>query len=99
MLAKIHKTHDGKIVVAVCDSLLFGKKFVEANLQLDLTTDFYNGEELEDDEIGDLIRNAYSVNLVGEQSVALGIKEGVIEEKNVIKVQGVPHAEAIVIVE
>jgi len=99
MLVKIHKTVDGKIVVAVCDTVLFGKKFVEGNRQLDLTNDFYKGDELEEDEIGDLIRNAYSINLVGEQSVALGIKEGVIEEENIIRVQGIPHAESVNVIE
>lgn len=95
MLAKIHKTPEGRIIVAVCDTELIGKKFSDGDVQLDLTTGFYQCEELEEEEIGDLVRNAYIVNLVGEKSVALGLKEGVIEESNIIRIQNIPHAESV----
>ena len=92
---KIHK-RDGSIIAAVCDSELVGKKFEEGNLQLDLTGDFYKGEEKNEQEAGDIIRNAGHVNLVGEKSVKLGIQEGIIDEQNVKTVQGIPHAQAAV---
>ena len=96
MIAKTHKK-DEKILVAVCDDKLLGKKFEEGNLQLDLTTDFYNGERLSAQEVGDLVRNADCVNLVGEEAVKLGLEEGVIEEKHIIKINGIPHAQATII--
>lgn len=96
VLVKIHKK-DGKILAAVCDSELVGKKFEEGPAQLDLTNDFFKGEEHDDAEAGDLIRNADHVNLVGEKSIKLGIHEGVIDAAIVKKVHGVPHAQAIIV--
>ncbi len=40
MIVNIHKTSDGRRIIAVCDSELIGKKFEEHNLQLDLTSNF-----------------------------------------------------------
>jgi len=96
MIAKAHKNPDGKIVVAVCDSELLGKKYEEDNKQLDLTSSFYKGDEMEDVAVGDLMRNSDSVNLVGEKAVNLGIQEGVIDEEHVKKISGIPYAQAVV---
>lgn len=97
MIAKLHKSKDNRVVVAVCDSELLGKKFEEGNKQLDMTSDFFNGEEKDDLAIGDLIRNADSVNLVGEKAVKLGIDDGVVEEGHVKKIAGIPYAQAVVV--
>ena len=96
MISKLHKSKDNRIVAAVCDSELLGKKIEEGNKQLDMTSDFYNGKETDDISAGDLIRNADSVNLVGEKAVRLGISEGVIDKSHVKKIAGVPYAQAAV---
>ena len=92
LLAKVHKK-DKKTIVAVCDSELIGKVFDENKVQLDLRGDFYKGEEKSQEEIGDLMRNADGVNLVGEKAIELGLSEGVIEKSQVVKVKGIPHAQ------
>ncbi len=96
MIAKPHKNQQNKIVVAVCDSELLGKKYEEGGKQLDLTSDFYKGDEMEDVAVGDLMRNADSVNLVGEKAVSLGIQEGIIDKEHVNKIAGIPYAQAVV---
>ncbi|MBW2986472.1 DUF424 family protein [Candidatus Woesearchaeota archaeon] len=95
MIVKVHK-RNGKTLVAVCDTDLIGKKFEEGELQLDLTSDFYAGEELDEKAAGDLIRNAYMINLVGENAVKLGMDEGIIEKDHIIKIAGIPHAQAVI---
>lgn len=94
MIVKVHK-REGRTVVAVCDSDLIGKKFEEGDRQLDLTSDFYAGEERDEKEVGDLIRNADIVNLVGEEAVRLGLEEEVITQDQIIKIDGVPHAQSV----
>lgn len=96
MILKQHKK-DGKILAAVCDSELLGQKFEEENKQLDLTSDFYKGEEKDDRAIGDAIRNADSINLAGEKAIKLGINEGIIDEGHVKKIAGIPYAQAVVV--
>lgn len=97
MIVKQHKTRDGRLLLAVCDSELKGKKFNEGEVQLDLSGDFYDGEEMSDEEILELFKIVYIVNLVGEKAVGLGIKAGIIDKENVIGVEGVPHAQGIVV--
>ena len=97
MLVKIHKNPDGKTTVAVCDTELFGQKYEEGDLILDLTSEFYKGEERDAKEIGDILRNADCVNLVGEKAVKIGIEEDVIDEENVRKIDGIPYAQATII--
>ncbi|RLE46934.1 DUF424 domain-containing protein [Candidatus Woesearchaeota archaeon] len=98
LIVKVHHK-DSRTVVAVCDSDLVGRVFEENNVVLDLSGDFFNGEVLEKQEVGDLIRNADSVNLVGKEAVKLGISEGIIEEENIKVVDGVPHAQAVILQE
>jgi hypothetical protein len=96
MLVKIHKNIDGKVIAAICDEALIGKRIEEGDMQLDLSSDFYNGEERPMSEIADIMRNAYIVNLVGEKSISLGLKEEVISRENIRNIKGVPFAQAIV---
>ncbi len=95
MIVKIHK-RENRTVVAVCDSDLVGRKFEEGERQLDLTGDFYKGEERDDKEVGDIIRNADIVNLVGPNAVKIGLQEEVITQDHVITIAGIPHAQAVI---
>ena len=97
MIVKQHKTADGRVVLAVCDSELIGKKFVEGDLQLDLNSDFYKGEEMKEERILELFKVVSIINLVGEKSVKLGIKAGIVDKDRVIKIKAIPHAEAVIV--
>ncbi len=96
MLVKIHKK-ESRTIIAVCDKKLIGQLLEENGKQLDLRGEFYNGEERETEEIGDLIRNSDGVNLVGEEAIKLGLQEEVIDKEHVITIKGIPHAQAILI--
>ena len=96
MKVRVHKRGD-KTIVVVCDEFLLGQKFEENGRQLDLTGDFYGGESMSNVEAGDMMRNADIVNLVGEESVKIGLDEGIIEESQIIKIKGIPHAQAIIL--
>ena len=95
MIVNIHKTQDGKKIVVICDDELIGKKFEEKNIQLDLNSNFYKGEKKSEKEIRKMFDDAYIVNMVGNESVNLGKKTGIVLEDKVIYVQKVPHAQAI----
>ena len=98
LIVKIHRKNQ-KTIIAVCDSSLLGKKIEDNANVLDLSCEFYNGEECDERIIGDLIRNADGVNLVGINAIKLGIQEGVIEKEQVKKVKDIPYAQAILIQE
>ena len=97
MIVKKHVSRDGQLLLAICDSSLKGKKFAEKEIQLDLSSKFYDGEEMKEEDIVKLFKVAYIVNLVGEESVKLGIKKGIIDKENVIEVCKVPHAQGVIV--
>ena len=96
MIVKIHKSQNGK-VVAICDSDILGKKFEEGDKQLDLTSSFYQGKEKSVDEIIEIFKSAYIINLVGKNSVQLGIQAKIIDPKHVIEINGIPHAQGVMV--
>jgi len=95
MIIKIHKTPDGRNMVAICDNDLIGKKFEEKNLQLDLTSNFYNGEEKDEQSIIKLLKGAYIINLVGNKAIEMALNLKIITKENIIKIKNIPHAQAI----
>ncbi|MBW2979925.1 DUF424 domain-containing protein [Candidatus Woesearchaeota archaeon] len=99
MIVKTHKTPDSRKLVAICDSELLGKKFEEGNLQLDLASDFYKGEEKGAEEVKEIIKDAYIVNVVGGESVAFCIELEIIDKKHILRIGGVPHAQAVIMQE
>lgn len=97
MIGKIHKTFEGRTILAVCDSDIKGKKFEQGKMQLDLSSDFYKGRKMDKEELKELFRVVDIVHLVGEKAVELGVKEGIIEKELVLEVDGVPHAEVVIV--
>lgn len=80
--------------MAVCDEDLLGKTLKEGKLEFKITKHFYGGEKKTDKETLAILNDAHSVNLVGKNAVALGIKAGIIEKSNIKIIQGVPHAQS-----
>ncbi|MBS3074294.1 DUF424 family protein [Candidatus Pacearchaeota archaeon] len=93
-LIKVHKTY--RLVVAVCDAELLGKKFEEGNKQLNIMLNFYNGEEIQEEELMktliDLAKEDATFNIAGKSSVNCALKCGIISKAGIKKVQGVPFA-------
>ena len=96
MIVKVHRTQEGRKIIAICDKELIGKKFTEGNLQIDLSGGFYKGGEIGEEEARELVAGGCIVNIVGKKSVNFGIKIGIIDGKNVIKIKNIPHAQAVV---
>ena len=92
MYLKIHKAGPDREVVSLCDKELIGKKLSEGNIEINVSEKFYKGEELPEDQIVEILKNAKSVNILGKKSIAFAIKLGILNEENVLMIQGVPHA-------
>jgi len=94
MLIKIHKSY--RVVVAICDSNLKDKKFEQENKQLDLTSQFYQGEEKTEQETIDLMKDMAkedaTFNIVGKQSVECAKKAGIITEEGIKTIHEIPYA-------
>ena len=98
IIAKLHQNQEGQKILALCDKDLLGKKFEQGKLQLDLTSDFYQGEEKSEEEIKELVKEVYIINLVGKESLQL-IEDLNLSPEKVITIQNIPHAQIVLVKE
>ena len=94
MYLKIHKTEE-RIIISLCDEDLVGKKFTEKNLQLAVNERFYKGDKITEKEAIPILKEAWVLNIVGEKSIKAALKAKAITKENIIKIQGIPHAQSI----
>jgi len=90
------KVHKGPTeIVAICDKELIGKIFSEGKYELKVGEFFYKGKEVNEDEVKEIMMDANNLNIVGERSINIAIKLGIVNEKNVLNIGGVKHAQSI----
>lgn len=100
MIVKIHKGPDGNKVIAMCDSDILGKKLEQGNLQLDLTSSFYQGEEMSEDKLLEEIKKCpCHLNVAGVKSIEFLSEHGLVDKKKVLRIDGVPHEQIIIVME
>ena len=94
MLVKIHSSY--RITIAICDSELIGKTFEEGIKQIKVTESFFKGEEKTEQEVLDIMEHGaaedQTFNIIGEKSVNLALKTGLIKPEGIIRIQQVPIA-------
>lgn len=84
-----------EILVAVCDADLIGKTFVEGELILEITENFYGNATVTREEVIRALKMATIANITGEKSVQCAIEANIIDEDKVLRVQNVPHAQMV----
>jgi hypothetical protein len=96
MIAKEHEAENG-IILSIVDDEILGKKFEQGKFQLDLSAEFYCGEKKSEDEIIEMMRRAYIINIAGKKSVDFALKNNFIAQKAILTISGIPHAECIIL--
>mgnify|MGYP001601956213 CR=1 FL=1 len=95
---KIHRSY--RIVVAVCDTDLIGKKFEEGKKQLEIKEYFFRGDEMaEENAIKTLEaqkREDATFDIVGKESIRAALKAGIISKDYIAKIKNVPFALVLV---
>ena len=91
MNIKIHKTKYS-LIVALCDKKLIGKEIKEGALCIKLTERFYKGEDLPENRVIEILKDADSINIVGEKSIQLALKAGIIKKDDIKRIKDVPFA-------
>ena len=89
------KTHQGPhgVILVVSDKEILGKKFEDGKLQLDLTKEFYQGEETAEEKVKNLARGAYILHLTGEKTINLFVDLGLVDSDKILIIDKIPHAE------
>jgi len=104
ILFKIHESY--RWVVAICDKDIYGRMLVspirddsgepDDKRQLDLTGDFFKGEEMSDDQVRkgiiDCAKEDATFNIVGENSVRIAKEVGLVKDEGIIQIGDVPFA-------
>jgi hypothetical protein len=91
---RIKRYNQGKErLLAACDDDVLGRKLHEGKLHLNVTPEFYDGFEADEQELEVQLRSCTIANLVGQRCVDVAIRLGYVERDNVIRIEGVPHAQ------
>ncbi len=94
MIVKKHNS-SGRLVLGACDEALLNSKFEESGLVLDLTSAFYHGDTLTEDEFLDLVKKAYIVNAVGYKTVGCLMQANIIDSSETKEIKGVPYVQLV----
>ncbi|WP_416838278.1 DUF424 domain-containing protein [Haloferax sp. DFSO52] len=97
MLLRERETPEG-LLVSVCDVDCLGETYTDGGVSLDVTEDFYGGDEAEtvdQDAVVESLTRATVANIVGEESVRVAIDAGLIDEETVLEVGGTLHAQLL----
>jgi len=92
MYLKIHRTEE-HILVAVCDKEILGKKISDGELEVEISERFYKGKIAARKEVLEALESATVANLFGEKAVACALESGFIDGQNVLRINGIPHAQ------
>ena len=90
--AKMHSTSSDALLAA-CDTDILGKSFKMGELKLELHEDFYGSMQVEEDTFRNMLSGCTIANLCGELVVGIAVEMGLIDEDNVLVIDGVPHAQ------
>ena len=90
-------TSEGRLILAVCDGNVHGKKLEEKGVVLDLGSKFYGGQEKDAASVEKLMLKAYTIHAVGRSSVAVAIMLGLAAKEDTKTVAGVPHVQVLML--
>jgi len=97
MLLRERQTGEG-VLVSVCDAGCLGETYTEGEVSLDVTEAFYGGADAEAadaDRVVESLTRASVANIVGERAVSVAVDAGIVEEANVLSVDGTLHAQLV----
>jgi len=84
-----------EVVVAICDEELLDRTLKHGKLCVKISKGFYGGSLVGEAEAEELMGKATNGNLFGKRITAIAEKAGFITEKNIILIDGIPHAQFI----
>ncbi len=92
MKAKIHQI-DLRTILAVCDKEHIGKTFEEGEICFKASERFYNGEEITEKQLLEMIKECDSGNFFGNKCVDILLKNDLVSEKSILKIKGIKHVQ------
>lgn len=94
MIVQERETPEG-LLVSVCDQDILGETFVDGDVSITVSKEFYDGEKKSEEAVINSLQRATVANIVGTKSVNLAIEHGIIEETNVLEIDETLHAQLL----
>lgn len=92
LVAKVHSSY--RVVVALCDADLIGKRFEQDIRQLDIRATFFKEQELTHEQAVKMLQSYAkedaNFNIVGPKAIKAAQDAGIITEENVATIQKIP---------
>lgn len=85
---------ENHVLAIVCDKELLGKELRQGEFRLKIDEGFYGGKDASVEECLAALRRVTMANLVGS-IVERAVRAGLVDEKDVLNIQGVPHAQFV----
>lgn len=79
--------------MAAADEELIGREFREGKYKIKVSEGFYKDQLVTEEQFLELFSFCTVANLVGDKAVSAAIKAGFIDDKRILRIQGVPHAQ------
>jgi hypothetical protein len=89
---------NGEVLLAAADSELINRNLREGKLHLEVKQDFYGEMKVSEETLISSLGICTIANLVGERVVNAAIEANYIDRENVIRIEGIPHAQMAKIV-
>ena len=94
MQIKIHEAY--RKIVALCDTDLIGKTFYEGERQIEVRSNFFQGEEKNKEQILEILKDMKkedaTFNIVGKESVECALETNIISKEGILTIEGIPIA-------
>jgi hypothetical protein len=94
MIVRERETERG-LLVSVCDPDVLGETFEDGPVSITVTEEFYGGEEVDEAMAVASLARASVANIVGTRAVEAAVDAGIIDEANVLDVDGTRHAQLV----
>ncbi len=94
MILTERETEEG-LLVAVCDRDVLGETFAEGEISLTVSEEFYGGDPADEEAVVRSLARADVANIVGARAVELAVREGFVDEANVLEIEDTRHAQLL----
>ena len=93
MFLKIHRSPELGDVVALCDRELINTTVTDGKITVTISESFYGTGTATEAEVCEALKNADNINIMGERSVGIAERMGLITRSGCIMIGKVPHAQ------
>lgn len=87
---------ESDVLLAASDEELIGRSVSQGEVEVHISEQFYGTETADQGELKELLERCTVANLMGERCVGLAKALGLVQEGNVVELEGVLHAQLAV---